>query len=659
MAVGPRSNSPSNSQANSNSNSGSSSTNVSSSANSKNLLQMKGGVRAFGIRELFSDASFSVNSAEKVGVIGPNGAGKSTLFRILVGQDSLDAGDITTAKGLRIGYLAQDDAKTGELWPNEMHVEDCLASQTSTPMWDVKRLAPKFGLKLEHFARPIGELSGGYRMRVKLLHLLASQPDLMLLDEPTNYLDLETLVVLENFLIEAKCAFLLISHDREFLRRVTDHVLEIEAGQMTKYAGNIDDYFEQKELLRTQLEKAALNSQAKRKEVLDFAARFGAKATKAKQVQSRLKSLDKMEIIEVRALPIKARIRMPDPEKTGKMVIKTEGAKLGYGKKVILRDLRLELQRGDHLGVVGVNGAGKSTLLKTLAGELTPIEGEIEFGVGVKIGYFAQHVAEKLDPEDTVFTAMGAFASPETSRQEILDLAGCLLFSGDDVTKKIRVLSGGEKSRVALGQILLKRAPCLLLDEPTNHLDFDTVEALTQALAGYPGSVVIVSHDRGFVRRAASKILEIRDGRAEFYPGTYDEYVWSVQKGALAEREIDALEDDTREEADSSRKTAPVSDAGDVKFNFKEARKRIERDMRSCEKEMSTSDTKSEQLRGKVLELNEALLSATGPKAAELARELGQAQGEIDRLESLYLEMLEKHEALIKELEALTAQGRN
>lgn len=624
-------------------------------SSSSNLLQLKGGVKAYGTRELFSDASFAINAGEKVGVIGPNGAGKSTLFRILVGQDALDGGDITRATGLRIGYLAQDDAKTNETWTLDMTVESCLATSQAfpgaVPMWEIKRLAPGFGLSPKQFDSPIGNLSGGYRMRVKLLHLLASQPDLMLLDEPTNYLDLETLVVLENFLLSTKCAFLLISHDREFLRRVTDHILEIEAGQMTKYAGNIDDYFEQKALLRSQLEKAAMNAQMKRKEVLDFAARFGAKATKARQVQSRLKQLDKMEVIEVRSLPTGATIRLPEPEKTGKVVIKCDGGQLGYGAKTVLSNLNLELSRGDHLGIVGVNGAGKSTLLKTLAGELVPIEGGVELGLGVKIGYFAQHVAERLDPEDTVLGAMGAFAHPDTKRQEILDLAGSLLFGGDDVNKKIRVLSGGEKSRVALGQILLRRASCLLLDEPTNHLDFDTVEALTQALSTYPGTVVIVSHDRGFVRRTASKILEIRNGRAEFYPGTYDEYVWSVQKGALSTRE-DAAQESSRNAGSEPGSQGRTGDA--PKFNYKEARKNLERDIRSSEREMSTLDSRTEELRKKVWELNEMLLSAIGPKAGEIAKELGLAQAEIESLEEKYLDALARHEDLSRQLADLT-----
>lgn len=616
-----------------------------------NLLQLKNGVKNFGARTLFEDASFAINEGEKVGVIGPNGAGKSTLFRILVGEEFLDRGEITRRNGLRLGYLAQEDH-----WSADATVESVLTSQIATPIWELKRLAPSFGLSLEHFERPMMSLSGGYRMRVKLLHLLASQPDLMLLDEPTNYLDLETLVVLENFLQSTSSAFLLISHDREFLRRTTDHILEVEAGQMTKYAGNIDDYFEQKELLREQLEKAAQSLEAKRKEILDFAAKYGAKATKARQVQSRLKSLDRMENIEVRALPTRARIRLPEPIRTGKSVIQVHDAVLGYADKVVLENLRLELNKGDHLGVVGVNGAGKSTLLKALAGELKPLQGEIGFGLSVEVAYFAQHVAERLNPDDTVLEAMGEYAHADVKRQEILDLAGSLLFSGDDTEKKIKVLSGGEKSRVALGQILLKRASCLLLDEPTNHLDFHTVEALTQALANYPGTVVIVSHDRGFVGRTASKILEIRDGKAEFYPGTYDEYVWSVQKGVLANRDLSTEESSANPQALSrgdGYAGSQASDASVLKFNYKERKKQLEKEIRSAEKEMKAIDSELDEKRGKLLEANKLLLQATGLGAAELAKELADLQSAIDALEEKYLECLERQEGSHTELERL------
>ena len=607
-----------------------------------NLLQLKNGKKSFGPRSLFEDASFSIDADEKVGVIGPNGAGKSTLFKILVGEEAMDSGEITRASGLRIGYLAQDDK-----WADDATVEGFLGSQTLTPLWDLKRMAPEFGLNLDHFPKPIRSLSGGYRMRVKLLYLMASKPDLMMLDEPTNYLDLETVVVLENFLQSTKSAFLLISHDREFLRRTTDHVLEVEAGQMTKYAGQIDDYFEQKALLMEQLAKQASTQQAKRKEVLDFAAKFGASATKARQVQSRLKSLDRMETIELKSLPTTAKIRLPEPVRTGKTVITVTNAELGYGEKVILRDLKLELGKGDHLGIVGVNGAGKSTLLKALAGEMKPLTGSVELGLNVEIGYFAQHVAERLLPDDTVLEAMGQFAHSDVKQQEILDLAGSLLFSGDNVKKKIRVLSGGEKSRVALGQILLKRASCLLLDEPTNHLDFDTVEALTQALSTYPGTVVIVSHDRGFVRRTASKILEIRNGRAEFYPGSYDEYVWSVQKGVLSER----LQDEAA--AGRVMSSAVTSGDGGDKFNYKEKKKQLEKELRAIEKEMGSIDTGTEKIKQDMLALNDKLMSSSGLQATAVAKEIGEKQAEIDRLEGRYLELMERQEIASDELEAL------
>jgi ATP-binding cassette, subfamily F, member 3 len=623
-----------------------------------NLLQLKNANKSFGIRALFENASFAVNAGEKVGVIGPNGAGKSTMFKILVGEEGLDSGEITKATGLRLGYLAQEDK-----WRADETVEAFLSTQSITPLWDLKKMAEDFGLSAKQFAAPIMSLSGGYRMRVKLLHLVASQPDLMLLDEPTNYLDLETVVVLENFLQSTNGAFMLISHDREFLRRTTDHILEIEAGQMTKYAGNIDDYFEQKELLRQQLERAALSAQLKRKEILDFAARFGAKATKARQVQSRLKQLDRIESIEVKSLPTTARIRLPEPVRTGKSVIQVEDAALGYGEKVLLNSLRLELNKGDHLGVVGVNGIGKTTLLKALAGELKPLSGEIQYGLNVEVAYFAQHVAERLKPDDTVLEAMGEFANSEITRQDILDLAGSLLFSGDDVKKKIRVLSGGEKSRVALGQMLLKRASCLLLDEPTNHLDFHTVEALTQALSHYSGTVVIVSHDRGFVRRTASKILELRGGTASFYPGTYDEYVWSVQRGVLAQKNSDSGVDlvSKHERGSTSRSEAspPPQAVGEARFNYKDTKKQIEKQIRSLEREIAQIDVALEAHRTEILEVNDRLLSAIGQQAVELAKDLSLRQEGVEQLEARYLDCLENHERLNLELAGLESRFRD
>jgi ATP-binding cassette subfamily F protein 3 len=610
-----------------------------------NLLQLKNGGKNFGARELFAKASFAINAEERVGVIGPNGAGKSTLFRILVGQETLDEGDITRATGLKVGYLAQEDD-----WGENTTVEEVLTRQTATPIWELKRLAPLFGLEPALFPNKMSTLSRGFCMRVKLLHLLASQPDLMLLDEPTNYLDLESLLVLENFLLSSPCAFLLISHDREFLRRCTDHILEIEAGQMTKFAGNIDDYFEQKELLRTQLEKAAMTAQAKRAEVLDFAARFGAKATKARQVQSRLKQLDKMEAIEVRSLPLTARIRLPEPPKAARSVVRVENGELGYGTKKVLTGVHVELGKGDHLGVVGVNGAGKSTLLKALAGDLAPLSGSVAFGQGIEVAYFAQAVAESLKPEDTVFEAIAEHAGADVSQQEILDLAASLLFSGDDTKKKVRVLSGGEKSRVALGQILLKRANLLLLDEPTNHLDFHTVEALTQALADYPGAFVVVSHDRGFVRRTASKILEISNGKAEFYPGTYEEYVWSVQKGAMALRKSE----DTGLSGLSAKDTMGEGDAAPpgsaVKFNFKDKKKQLEKDMRGNEKEMQKLDQDIQTMKSRLIEINEALTTVMGAQAAELARDLAKTQAAIDAAENRYIDCLSSHEEAEREI---------
>lgn len=501
----------------------------------QNLLQVQKASKAFGARKLFDQITFSINESEHVGVIGPNGAGKTTLFKALLEEEDFDEGQVIRSKHLRVGYLSQHD-----LWREGETGNDYLERTCVLPLWEVKSNGRHLRLSEEVLAREITSLSGGYRMRIKLLSLLGQDPNLMLLDEPTNYLDLETTLLLENFLQNFDGAFLLISHDREFLKRTTDHILEVEGGDVVKYNGHIDDYFEQKELLRSQLEAQAAHAQEKRKAVLDFVSRFGAKATKARQAQSRLKQLQKMEVIEIKSLPVRAAIRLPDPPPVGKLVAELREVDLGYGQNVILKDVNLEIKRGEHVAVVGLNGAGKSTLLKALSGQLQPVEGTVDYGHQVELAIFNQHVVEVLTPHATVLQSLEEAAHPDVSLQEIKNIAGSLLFSGEDVLKKIKVLSGGEKSRVALGQILLKKVPFLLFDEPTNHLDFDTVEALIQALQTYKGSLIVVSHDRGFIRRVGTKIIEVSKGQVEAYPGTYDEYVWRLQQRLASDEDIEA-----------------------------------------------------------------------------------------------------------------------
>lgn len=472
---------------------------------STNLIQIQNGAKQYGSKVLFEDVTFAVNSDEHVGVIGPNGAGKTTLFKILLGLEELDSGEVIKKTSLKVAHLAQHDS-----WGVDETPRDYLAPKIEVPFWQIEQKAPELGLSVEeHFDVPIQSLSGGFRMRIKLLALWGQQPDLMLLDEPTNYLDLETTLVLERFLQNYERAFLLISHDREFLQRTTDQILEVEGGEVTKYPGALEDYFEQKALLRQQLEAQATQQAEKRKAILDFVARFGAKATKAKQAQSRLKTLQKIEVVNVKDLPVRARISIPEPKRVSKHMLTLRDCIFGYrdqDKRVVFCQ-NLEVSAGDRIAFVGFNGVGKSTLLKSIAEILPVMDGEVKFGFEVTHGYFAQHVADGLNSTNTVYQELNKVCDVSISPQEIRNLAGSLLFAGDAIDKRISVLSGGEKARVSLGQILLQRKSILILDEPTNHLDFDTVEALTQALKEFKGAVLFVSHDRSFVSRVANKIV--------------------------------------------------------------------------------------------------------------------------------------------------------
>lgn len=589
-----------------------------------NLLQVQNGTKNMGPKLLFEEVTFAINSGEHVGVIGPNGAGKTTLFKILTQTENLDEGRLVLANGLRMGYLAQHDN-----WDSSLTLEDYLQQGCLLPIWELKKWAYGLGLTDDHFNQTIASMSGGYRMRCKLLHLLGEDPDILLLDEPTNYLDLESVLVLEHFLQSFSGAFLLISHDREFLRRTTDHILEVELGNVVKFNGGLDDYFEQKQMLQEQLQAKAMNLAEKRKQILDFVNKFGAKATKAKQAQSRLKSLNKMESIEIKSLPTTAKIKIPSPTRTGKKILTVEDANLGYQDKVVLKNVNMEVLRGDHIGVVGVNGAGKSTLLKALSAYLKPLTGRVEHGMNVDIGFYAQHVTEALEPKDTVIEALRRKAHPDIVPENILNIAGSLLFQGEDIHKKIKVLSGGEKSRVALGQILLQKAPCLILDEPTNHLDFQTVEALTMALNDFDGTVIIVSHDRSFVQRVSKKIIKIEDGTAELFPGDYNEYVWSLQKGMLSGYSKKSSES-------SSKDSVRVLKGTNKGQNFKELKKEI----KELEKQQKKIERTIAELDQQTIEINKKL-SAEASDSELLAKELGALQIQKDEFENKWLEIVD------------------
>ncbi|MCB0363017.1 MAG: ABC-F family ATP-binding cassette domain-containing protein, partial [Bdellovibrionales bacterium] len=488
------------------------------------------------------------------------------------------------------------------------------------PLWELQKWGQRMGLENHHFISPIMKLSGGYRMRCKLIGLIGQEPNLLLLDEPTNYLDLESLLVLEEFLQTFRGAFLLISHDREFLRRTTDHTLEVESGEFTKYNGHIDDYFEQKSLIREQLEKQALSREAKRKAILQFAARFGAKATKARQVQSRLKQLNKMDSIDITPLAIGATIPISTPVRTGRHVLTTNNLSIGYEEKTLLSGVEFSLERSDHVGIVGLNGAGKTSLLKALAGILPPQKGEIKWGHGVSIGYYAQHVAEELDEGDSVYEALMRKAHPDIIPQQARDLAGALLFSGADIDKRIKVLSGGEKARVALGQILLKRSPLLLLDEPTNHLDFHTVEALTQALQSYEGALIVVSHDRSFIGRLAKKIIEIKDGQVLLYPGSYEEYVWSQQQKV---RSLTPSHSNRNSKSNSSSSTSSDTLKSTPANSF-QSRKKVDKALSVLERKIAQIQEKISQNEQLCLKLSEEIQNHSGDEALRKARELAE-----------------------------------
>jgi len=525
--------------------------------------------KQYGRQILFVDASFQLNPGEKVGLVGPNGAGKTTLFRMIVGEEGVDEGDVSVPRKLTIGYFRQDvgemsgrsvldEAIAGSGRLGDLHHElEALQTAMADPAQadDMDRILARFGEVQEEYEHlggygleaqarevlhglgfeddriegDVGALSGGWKMRVAMARVLLGRPEVLLMDEPTNHLDIESIIWLESFLKALPGALLLTSHDREFMNRVTTKIAEIDGGEITVYSGNYDFYERERAIREANREAAYARQQAMLAKEQRFIERFAAHAAKAAQVQSRVKALDKIERIELPRKRKQVKFDFRPPHRSGDQVAVIDGVCKAYGKRTIFDGLSATIRRGERWCVMGRNGAGKTTLLKMVAGALKPDTGDVKLGASVEMGYFAQQALDILNPDLTIEEQLQR-DFPQESIGVLRSLAGAFQFSGDDVQKKVRALSGGEKTRLVIARMLLNPPNFLVLDEPTNHLDLFTKEMLIEALKEFDGTMLFVSHDRAFLRGLSNRVIELGgesgvDSEPHLYPGSYVEYV--------------------------------------------------------------------------------------------------------------------------------------
>jgi ATP-binding cassette subfamily F protein 3 len=531
------------------------------------LISVESIAKSFGGQVLFRDLSWRIGERERIGLVGPNGVGKTTLCRILAGLDEPDAGQVSRPRATTVGYLAQEAATVGEgsvlaealagfseVWALERDMEEVAAALTTTPTETLtarygdlqhrfealggyrlenqaRAILSGLGFRPDELGRPLTEFSGGWRMRAALARLLLVAPSLLLLDEPTNHLDLESLAWLEDFLTSYAGTVVVVSHDRYFLNRMVTSIAELSAAGLTVYPGDYDDYLVEREARHALLEAQARNQAKRIEEIERFIERFRYQATKARQVQSRIKMLERVERIEVPGAARRIHFKFPEPPRTGRRVATLTGVHKAYGDNVVYAGVDFAVERGQRVALVGENGAGKSTLLKVLAGVLPFERGERMLGAHVAVHYYAQHQLDALTPANTVLEELIA-AAPALPHTRLRTILGAFLFSGDAVDKKVAVLSGGEKARLALAKMLVRPAALLCLDEPTNHLDLASREILEDALAGFPGTIVFISHDRYFINRIATEVTHVDHGRLTRYLGGYDDHLAALAQAA-------------------------------------------------------------------------------------------------------------------------------
>lgn len=579
------------------------------------LLQIRGAHKSYGEQVLLDGAEATLPDDVKVGFIGRNGAGKSTLLRVLLGEEELDSGEVIRHPNLQIGYLRQHDP----FEPGES-AHDFLIRDSGQPEWKCGEVAGQFELKGEYLDGPISKLSGGWQTRVKLAALLLHEPNLLMLDEPTNFLDLRTQILLEHFLRNFQKACLIVSHDRAFLGATCSHTLDLTRGKLTMYPGKIDAYLNYQSEQHLHLVRSNAAIQAKRRDLETFIAKNKARASTATQARSKSKQLERLELTEIAADEPTACIRAPQVEPRNGAAFRCRDLAIGYAERRVADGITLEIDHGSRAAIVGDNGQGKTTFLRTVVDSLKPIAGETKWGFGCDIGTYAQHVYTSLPDKQTVLQYLEGEAARMTRTQTILDIAGAMLFRGEAVNKPISVLSGGERARLCLAGLLLSQHNILVLDEPGNHLDVDTVEALAQALIDYKGTVIFTTHDRHFMKRVATCVIEVRDGKVTNYGGGYDAYLYAVNK------EID---DGERELATQMSKAPPsaVKPAVATARAPRRDERTIRKEISAVEKSIARLDDQKKKANAQLLETSDAKEALRLHNEAEsLATQLAEAE---------------------------------
>ncbi len=652
------------------------------------MLQIDGITLHFGERALFDGISTIINPGDRIGLVGPNGAGKSTLLKIIAGEQQADSGSIKMSKAATVGYLPQDGVEPdpnltvfGEVEQvfedvlqlreryNHLHQKmEQLQSGTDAHndaleefgniqhqlehagayslKADIERILMGLGFSETDFSRSTTEFSGGWLMRIALAKLLLKKPTYLLLDEPTNHLDIESLQWIEDLLISYEGAVVLVSHDRAFLNTVTTRTLALNRGDLQDYAGNFSffekKYAEEQELLKKKYE----NQQKEIKETRRFIDRFRYKATKAKQVQSRIKQLEKMEEIEIDEEQAEISFRFPPPERCGQIVLKLQNLVKKYGDNTVFNGLNYEVERGDKIAVVGPNGAGKSTLIRILAGIEPITSGKRELGYNVTPGYFAQHQADELDPKNTALDEMKLAGSRESDTR-LRTILGCFLFVGDDVFKKVKVLSGGEKSRVALAKMLLNPGNFLIFDEPTNHLDMQSKSILQQALQQFEGTLMIVSHDRDFLDPIVNKTLEVQPGRIKTWPGNVSFYLERKSEEAESQADVDSASKEASSNGISRKEQRRIE---------AEHRNMLSRKIKPLKKRLDHIETQIESNELRKSEIEELMADTAFYDDAEMVKEISL---EYETIKSDLADLLNKWEEIAGRIEFIEQEYEN